>query len=188
MEMLEFGGGGGSSGPRYYFAVLLDAYCGKDTAIGQSVIAALEIFDGNLDDKVKIHIPHKGAESRFLGRVLGKKWTNEQRHDLGYVPSVLFMEKSLDEFDPQTDRYLHIRADPYISASGSFNDVQFSRFLKTMEKWIKSDLNIIRQIEDYHRDEARKDFLTSFEMKPGIFGCSVDAKKLLSYLKKDVFK
>ncbi len=168
---------------RYSFYLLYEDYIEAQSSFVREIDLLLERFARNLGDDGVVIRPFWGDIEQTRSDVLSKRWTDRERNQFRNTPGLLVIDKDFDEFTPREHRWL------YLNFGGRIYDSSVS--IKDYEDVLSSLVEIVANPESDFFKEAlpviRQLQLESvaeiFEVKPEIFGFSVDLKKAAGILR-----
>jgi len=106
---------------------------------------------------------------------MSKQFDNEQ------FPFMLIINKSFRDFNPGEHHWGVIWFSDFIDDNNCIPKI-FCSIIKT----IQQKKNVFEYFKRLTRDQKIKQFTEYFEIKPGIFGCSIDVKAIITDLGKKV--
>lgn len=164
---------------QYWMYLVINAYL-EDFASIDPLIKLLRNFGKDLQDKALISLPLKGAYAKTRREVLNLPWSYKIWGELDRTsnPYLLITCTPLANFYPAIDKYIIMHFPEAIS-----NVAQYIELLNEIAEEIKADNDIFKWKQRKARQRIAgstlKRVLESIEAKPGMFGFSVDLKKLL---------
>ena len=161
------------------FFLLLEDYVQVQTQFFQELDLYLERFARQLGDASAVVRPFVGDIEHAHESVLQKPWSQEQLAGFG-TPSLLMIDKDFDEFDPREHAWVILNFGPGKATTerelGSVEEV--GQLLTEIASAVTSrEDGIFTVVQELQHDIDAADVSHVFELKPGIFGCSVDLKR-----------
>jgi hypothetical protein len=163
--------------------ILLPAHLAPDSNEGMQLFKLFETIDRNIRPPINFIFPHVGNEMHFIAAVRAKQWTDEQVKSIDSLPGMLVTPVSFEDFDPRSQSYIYIHLSPYVNEFGQVRYEALAQFLEALTKWIKERRDLAYELNSYQIGVDRKRVLETIEIKPSIFGISVDARKLFDIIR-----
>jgi len=168
---------------RYSFFVLYEDYIQVQSSFVRELDLLLERFARNLQDDGVVIRPFLGDVESTRSDVLSKAWTEKEKKELNNTPGLLVIDKDFDEFNPREHQWFYLNLGGKIFESSVSID-KYEDVLATLieiianpdNDFFKEALPVVRQLKLASVAEI-------FEVKPEIFGFSVDLKKAASMLR-----
>lgn len=167
---------GTTIGPfRYLFFALYEDYNDLGRAFVREFNISLERLARELRDHGAVIQPFAGDIEQARTSVLEKDWTEREDREVKKVPSLLVINKDFDDFSPREDPWIlfHFGARRFEGYGGIAEMDETMRAIvevATPPDASASDLfDLARRMRRVRPPVARV-----FEVKPGVFGCSVD--------------
>ena len=169
---------------RCQFFFLLEDYVEAQTAFVRELDLQLERFARNLKDAAAVVRPFAGDIEATKRHVLAKNWTNEELGKIGDTPGLLMINVDFDSFDPRRHPWLHLGFGPALrdgkTPAGEFKDL-LGDLAEAIERSREDVFRVARAVIN---EVGLKEVAEVFEIKPEIFGISIDVAKGLEVLKK----
>lgn len=161
-------------GLRCLFFLLFEDYLEAQRGLSAELTTELERFARNLGDKGAVVLPFAGDVPATQQSIRDKRWPHESVELLQNTPAMLMIGTDFDDFDPRYHSWV-------LFHFGRGTRQEPSKFRSLMEKVVeavddetKSPFQVVQMaIRDGHLEDA----YGSVELKPGVWGVSVDLRK-----------
>jgi hypothetical protein len=162
---------------KYLFFLLLEDYVQEQREFSSALKASLERFARSLKDEAALVRPFTGDIEATRQQVLDKRWPGPAEREILSTPSLLMIDRDFDTFHPVEHPWLQIK----IPLRG--REDATGRMLENLAKLITSDPDddIFRQARRIVR-QGHMESIKILELKPGIFGFSLDLLELVKAL------
>jgi len=148
-------------------------------------------FARNIGSSAPLVEPFVDDISTTKQQILDKPWDEKTKREICRTPGMLMINVDFDEFDPQNDPWLYFYfgnryrcgADKRVFNSFKKAHEESVDGLHIVDEVLQKLTNIIRKDDCDIFNEVRKlykkpiDALSVFEVKPGVFGFSIDIIK-----------
>lgn len=171
---------------RFKYLFFLISWNDYSNSITESLERNFEIFGRDLELKGKVIQAYQNAKGQTFEEVKRKiGWPDavRDRLDSELYPFLLVINESFERFDPRGNEWSIIWLSDFRENQDSISEI-FGMLLRRIRK----DENLFDYFKSLFRKQAAKKFMDRIEMKPGIFGFSVDVKAILADLTKSVKK
>ena len=162
------------SGMRCLFFLLYEDYIDTQTQFAQELDLMLERFARNLGDEGALVRPFTGDIERTRSHILEKPWTEEEKRELRKTPSLLMIDVDFDDFNPREHPWMLFnfgdRMTQGIVSAYELNNI----FAQLAEVVLDNNSDIFVAAHRIWYEVHPTDAVKIFELKPGIFGFSVD--------------
>ena len=152
------------------------------STISESLSTNLKQFgiDLELRGKVVEAYSHKKGET-FQEIRKKNNWpvTMSKRFDDEQFPFMLIINESFQDFNPGEHCWAIIWFSDFVDDNNCIPNI-FCSIIKT----IRQERNLFKYFEHLARDKKIKKLTEYFEIKPGIFGCSIDVKAIIKDMGK----
>lgn len=125
-------------------------------------------------------IPPRGKENENIERFKQAHQEFYESRVQDELPCLLVVEDDFANFDYNSCRWAVIGISNLFDQNGHISMAVSEGFTRDFIASVKSNRSIFDNLYDMEIDENRKRLLRSFEMKPGIFGFSIDIKHFFS--------
>ena len=158
---------------RYLFFLLVQDYVEEQQEFSRELQASLERFARDLDDEAALVRPFPGDIGATRRQVLDKRWPARAKRRIQITPNLLMIDRDFDTFDPKQHLWLQIT----IPLHG--REAETGRVLQRLARLITSepDEDVFRRARSIAR-RSRLKLGTILEVKPGVFGVSLDLWEL----------
>ncbi len=171
-------GGGDSAFVRdydLYLYLLLDPFRPETSEAGAAMIRVLRDFDRASSASLSIRRPYSGSETKFREEVLSVlKAEPPHRAAVADRLGVFVAAKELGRFDEDIHRCAFLDFETLFTPEGAFLSGEAVTALKALAKLEGGKLLDALQA----RKAQRRDWLSAVEWKVGLYGVTVDMKKL----------
>ena len=133
-------------------------------------------FGGAIEDRGFVVLPFEKASIETAQQVTSKLWPDEvkQRFGIEQDPFMLVINRDFQEFDPRQHQWAIVWFSEYQA-----NPDQVTRVFGRILRITQLGSNLFDHFKANKKKEWYKKWAKFFEVKPAIFGVSVDAKGLL---------
>lgn len=161
------------------FFLLVEDYIQAQKTFMKDLDLELERLARSLKDSGAVVKPFLGDIEQTRQSVLDKSWTEEQKKEIMKTPGLLMIEEDFNAFDPREHRWIlfHL-ADRDGHEPPSANDVARYRaiFDKIAQACQQADLDPFEEARRALSQDTIRHASQIVELKPGIFGISVDIR------------
>lgn len=156
-----------------FFVVSRNDYSSK---IKDELEKQFNAFGEDLGPDAKVIKPYNSAIRRSFEEIQGKPWTKEirERIDAELDPFMLIVNKSFNEFDPNQDPWSVV----WLSNFYENPDLLY-RLLGALSLKMHKGEDIFQYMKSVTKKEKLKKYTNYFDLKPGIYGISIDIKALV---------
>jgi len=165
---------------RCLFFLLHEDYIEAQSGLSSKVRQEIERFARNMKGFGAVVAPFAGDAEKTRQHVLDKPWTTGVRDRIHRTPAMLMIDQDFDQFDPRIHRYVILHLD------GEEGDAELFRSLlqKLVEALPNLNSDPFKLISDAIREHEVAEATQMIELKPGVFGVSIDLKLAWKSLKK----
>ena len=159
-----------------FFLVTWNEY---ETAVKEALKKNRDAFGADLGLKATVVQAYGKREYSAFGEVQNKKWPQaiEERFNVEQDPFMLLINRDFKTFEP------HEHPWSIIWFSGFFdNPEKIPRFLAGLARKVEADEDLFDYLKSLERKEGLQKLVDHVEIKPGIYGVSVDIKAILADL------
>lgn len=174
-------------GVDYLFFLLTEDYIENYKKIAESVSPLLERFARDLGDAGALVRPFPGGEKNTLGDAMKKHWREDRiRPAESTLPALLVTDVDFDDFDPSDNNHLYISLRDSINETG---DVKVFELQESLDELVLGARikDLFGVAQDYLKQQKHKGSEKAgwdvIEVRPHIFGISLDLKKGIESLK-----
>lgn len=169
---------GTTKGPyRCLFFLLLEDYIEVQTQFVKELELYLERFARRLGDLSAVVKPFAADIEDTRKHVLDKQWSEKELREISKTPSLLMINEDFGTFDPRLHPWLqfHFGQKLYEGVPGVY------RYGDTLQRLAEAVLDVNHDVFEAAHDLVHKlefsDALRVFEVKPGVFGVSINLIK-----------
>ena len=147
------------------------------STISSSLDSNLEKFGIGLGLKGKVIESYSHAKGDTFKEITQKDhwpYNVKERFEKEQFPFMLVIDESFEKFDPGKHRWGIIWFSDFVNDPNSV-----PKIFGSLVRKIRQDIDLFEYLISLARDHKTKEFTEYFEIKPGIFGISVDIKALL---------
>ncbi len=159
-----------------FFLVGLTDY---DTEVRKEVLENIEAFGEDLGLVGNVVVPYKTRRHETATEVIEKNWPDDFRKRLVYEgdPFMLIIQGNFATFDPQSDPWSVIWFSDFKKRA-----TDITRMFHRLAVMAKRNEDIFLFLKKIAKQDRYKKWAKYFEIKTGIFGCTIDAKAIFEYL------
>ena len=169
---------------RCLFFLLYEDYIEAQAGLGAELHNEMERFARNMGEFGAVVVPFAGDAERVHAHVLDKPWPAPAEQCIRPTPALLMIDKDFNEFDPRKHQWIVFHLDDDESSAGKFR----SLMQKLIEALPDQQADPFKVIRDAQREEEISKAANMIELKPGLFGISIDLKNgwksLKTYLRE----
>lgn len=157
---------------RYLFYIT--SWSDFDTTISEVLNKNWEKFGESLGGKGKIIKPYDSASNRVFEEIFSKAWDSKisKRMQEEQDPFMIVTKVGFEKFDPNEDEWAIIWFSDF---SNSPEDIPYT--LRSMAITSKENNDLIEYLNKESAKKEMASYAEVVELKPGLFGCSIDLKK-----------
>jgi len=179
----------------YLFFYLTEDYVQQQETLKNQLEPLLEEFGRNLLDKGAI-VKAFGRDVENTNQEIKNKWEQTDYRDVVFfnednqMPGLLLIDTDFNEFNPKSDQWLFISLRDYMNEFGQVRIFELQSLLKALADICNSEQNLFDEAKSYIRKNESKEAHKILELKPGVFGMSIDLKEAYNFIKhwKDKYK
>jgi hypothetical protein len=170
---------------RCMFFLLFEDYIEAQNGLSNDLKLEIERFARNMGDSGVVVAPFAGDVPTTQGNVRDKHWPHESVELLYETPAMLMIDKDFDEFDP--------RYHPWILFHFGRGEQDAAKFRSLLQKIAEAvtdgSKDPFKIVEKALQLEQLSSASKSIQLKPGVFGISIDLRSawdaLKSYLRSE---
>lgn len=165
---------------RFEYLFFLVNWSDYSTSITDSLEKNLEIFGADLALRGKVIKAYRGRSWNTFEEVKKKEnWPYDvrARFDIEQDPFMLIINEDFGIFDPKEHKWSIIWFSDFRE-----NPDSIPRIFCSLVQKIRQNENLFDYFQSLATKKAAKAFIGYFEVKPGIFGISIDVKAILEDL------
>lgn len=149
------------------------------TTIAEVLNHNWEKFGEALGQQGKIIKPYDSANHRIFDEILSKPWSAKisDRMRSENDPFMIVTKVSFAEFNPSEDEWAIIWFSEFLKSP---EDIPYT--LKSMAVLSREEGDLIEYLNKASRTKEMASYADVLELKPGIFGCSIDLKMAVKKL------
>jgi hypothetical protein len=168
------------------FFLVTEEYIEGNRQIAGALGPLLTQFGQDLGHVGAIVKPFDAAISKTLEEVLNRKWIPSVFAQFNQkTPGLLVIDTDFKDFDPTRDPYLFISLRDSMDEFGNMKVFEVKPLLTALSNAAERG-DLFQEFRKYHQDQqrrkAKETAWQAVEMKPGIFGFSINLKLALSAL------
>jgi hypothetical protein len=165
---------------RCLFFLLFEDYIDAQAGLSKDLDLELERFARNMGNFGAVVRPFPGDVRTTRNNILDKPWTKTQRESVQNTPAMLMIDKDFDQFDPRNHPWVLF----HFGRGGSQDAEKFRSLLeKVCDAIATEDRNPFDIVRRSLRNAVIKDASKTVQLKPGIFGISIDLRTAWSSMK-----
>jgi hypothetical protein len=174
-------------GVDYLFFLLTEDYIQEYRKIADGLMPLLEGFARDLGDAGALVRPFPGGGKDTLGDALRKHWREDRiKPTKSTLPALLVTDVDFDDFDPESNNHLYISLRDAMDNSGDIKVFELKELLDELVLGARIG-DLFGVASDYFLEQKRKKSKQAavdvVEVRPRIFGVSLDVKKGIEFLK-----
>ncbi len=97
-------------------------------------------------------------------------------------PGLLIMNSDIRNFDTKENEWIYISLSDFIDEKGNVVLLSMIAFFNMLKEAVLSDKNLFDEIKQYLKKKKSVSAYKMIELKPGIFGISIDLKEAFNFL------
>lgn len=141
----------------------------------------LEFIGNKVGSKAGVILPPNNAIEINFKYILRKDWKAQYSQISDCNPGILIIDtESVDDFDPNINLWVIISFQDLFDDQGNLQAKRSEDFAKQFTDCINNDQDLFSFIKQARIKKKINDLNDTMELKPEIFGCSIDVKKFLS--------
>ncbi|KPL75533.1 hypothetical protein ADN00_12895 [Ornatilinea apprima] len=162
-----------------YFFLLLEDYIDAQTEFVHRLDLSLERFARNLGHSGAVVKPFVGDIEATKAEVLRKSWTERELHEIRKTPGLLLINVDFVVFDPREHPWIYINLGERVQQEEpSVPRIWIDHILnKLAESANNTEKDIFQEANKILNEVPLSDVAAIFEVKPGVFGFSIDLLK-----------
>jgi hypothetical protein len=171
--------GVGLGGARYLFFLLYQDYLEAEATLSRELNVELQRFARNLKGFGAVVAPFAGDAEASRQHVLNKRWPADAAAMLRRTPALLMIDIDFDEFDPSRHRWaaIHLETGPDAAS-------QTGALLGRLAAAINDGADPFELLAAAMREASIAKLADAIELKPGVFGLSVDLRHVWGTLRR----
>lgn len=166
---------------RCLFFLLHEDYIEAQRGLSERLQQEIERLARNMGEFGAVVAPFAGDVERTRKHILDKPWSDGERDKLRRTPALLMIDQDFAAFDPREHRYVILHLN-----DGDDGDAALFRSLlqKLVDALPDENSDPFELISAAMREREVQEAVEMIELKPGVFGLSIDLKHGWKYLKK----
>ncbi|MCF6194061.1 MAG: hypothetical protein L3J46_06990 [Kangiellaceae bacterium] len=173
----------------YLLFYLTEDYVEDQVALTQQLNPMLEDLGRNLLDKGAV-VKAFDRDIERANRELSEQFDQEFTRDIIISinnemekPGLLILNSDIQSFDPKEHNWLYISLKDFMEDWGALKIYKMKEFFDVLTNSINNGDDLIDKAKNYIRQEKAISAHKMVELKPGIFGISLDLKETFNFLK-----
>ena len=165
---------------RCLFFLLHEDYIEAQSGLSDRLRQEIERFARNMGEHGAVVAPFAGDVERTRQHVLDKPWAEREVEKVRRTPALLMIDQDFAEFDPREHQYVILHLN-----DGDEGDAALFRSLmqKLVDALPDEGSDPFKLISEALRQREVQDAAEMIELKPGVFGVSIDLKRAWKSLK-----
>ena len=160
------------NGAKCLFFLLFEDYIDAQSGLSRQLEAELERFARNLGDAGALVRPFPGDVATTIDNVRDKPWPDPSVVE--NTPAILMIDQDFDAFDPREHRWVLLHFERHSEQDAT----QFHSLLKKIAEAVEGEnTDPIALAQKAVESEELREAADCFELKPEVFGISLDLKK-----------
>jgi hypothetical protein len=169
---------------RYTFYLFFRDYIQAEEEFEKYFDPLLERFARAMNADGAVIRPFIGDIENTRDQVLSKNWTKKELLQIKKLPGILIIDTDFDKFNPRENQWLHLSFGNHLYEPAKFMEEYDSLFTAFADVITNPDEDFFQAALPLLRDFKLAEFAEIVEIKPGIFGASVDLFKAATKLSK----
>lgn len=166
----------------YLFFLLTEDYIEEHVKMSETLEPLLTEFARDIGDAGALVRPFRGNVDATQHDILSKNWADRERGRIQLTPGILVIDVDFDGFNPRSHRWLHISLRDSMNRYGEVSIFDLHEIFSRLAECCRGKTSLFDLADDFARKRIAEELYESFELKPGIFGCSVDVKRGIEFL------
>ena len=163
--------------------IYLTTSVGRQTQSGRTFEIMLGTLGHDLRTTGGVVIAYPGDEDTVSEAVLKKPWSKAERATISKRPGLLIIDKSFDDFDPQSENWFHIDLNGIYNPSGNLNEISAEDLVRGLQQIFLGEQDMFYHLKDRQVVARRKRALDAVSVNPALYGFGIDVKKFISALR-----
>lgn len=167
-------------GTKCLFFLLFEDYIEAQSGLSAQLESELERFARNLGDAGALVRPFAGDVATAMTSIRDKHWPHETIELLQNTPAILMIDRDFDDFDPRYHPWVLLHFERHSNQDAT----QFHFLLQKITESVTSEnsdpIAIVRKALEI---QELRDAAECLELKPEVFGISLDLKKAYAAFK-----
>jgi hypothetical protein len=159
--------------------IYLPTAVGRTTESGRTFEKMLGTLGRSLRKTGGVVVAFEGDEDNVTADVLKKTWDSAERATISRRPGLLIIDKSFDDFDPQSDNWFHIDLRELYNSAGTLNERLAEELVTSLYDIFLSEEDMFYLLRDRQIVARRDRALAAVSIKPSWLGCGVDVGQLV---------
>ncbi len=163
-------------GLRCLFFLLFEDYIEAQAGFSNEVTQELERFARNMANFGAVVKPFAGDVAATRKSILDKRWSERELELLRNTPAMLMIDRDFDEFDPQNHPWVLFHF-----GRGNQDAAKIRSLLEKISDAVRTEVSDPFEIvRSALRESAISAASQVIQVKPGVFGISIDVESLPS--------
>lgn len=168
-------------GVRCLFLLLFEDYIEAQSGLSQELKLEIERFARNMANFGAVVTPFTGDAEETHASVGDKHWSPRERELLHNTPAMLMIAEDFDAFDPRAHSWVLFHFGRHSDQDAG----QFRSLLQKISDAVASqDGNPFELVREALRRQRIRAASKAIELRPGVFGISIDLRLAWSALKE----
>lgn len=168
------------NGVRCLFFLLFKDYIEAQHGLSEQLKLEIERFARDMRNFGAVVAPFAGDVPATQKSILEKHWSEKERKLMENTPAMLMIERDFDEFDPRHHPWVLFHFGGDVHDVGKFR----SLLQKITGALADEDSDPFQVIRTALRNETIAAASQSFQLRPGVFGISIDIRTAWTALKQ----
>ena len=174
----------------YLFFYLTEEYIEEQKYLREKLNPILERFARDLMDKaalVKAFDKDIKNANKELASHINQKFSYDsiiEFNDKKHKPGLLILNSDIQNFNTKENAWIYISLSDFIDKKGNVSLLPINTFFDMLKDAVLSDKNLFDEIKRYIKNKKAVSAHNMIELKPGIFGFSIDLKEAFNFLRE----
>jgi hypothetical protein len=171
------------------FFYLTEDYIQEQTKLKEKIDPILEDFGRNLLSKGAV-VKAFDKDIHKVNQEVMDKWTQQEDlkkvvfyGDENQTPGLLMINVDFQIFNPHKHQWLYVSFRDYMNEFGEIKIFEIQSLLANLAKICNSNQDLFKEAKSHIRGSEALEAHKILEIKPGMFGISLDLKEAIKFIK-----
>jgi hypothetical protein len=171
----------------YLFFYITEEYIEEQAILNKQITPLLEEFARNLKDKGVVVKSFKKDIENINHEIKNKFDQHFTYNEITSIhhessrPGLLIINADFEEFNPKNDPWIYVSFKSYLRNTGHIDVVEIHEFLAYLTSLANSELDLFEEVNKRLDKEKIRRAYDAIELKPEIFGISIDLKRAIKF-------
>ncbi len=173
----------------YLFFYITEEYIEEQEFLRKKLNPILERFGRELLEKAAL-VKAFDKDIEFANNELTEKFDQKfSQETISSInnkmekPGLLILNSDLKSFDPKEHNWLYVSLDGFIDDKGNVILISMIAFFDMLKEAVLNGKNLFEEAKDYINKQKAISAHEMVELKPGIFGVSIDLKEAFNFFR-----